>query len=119
MPLWPTYNFLDLSYTPIAQPVKLLLDQPGEVHISLNKVAALADHDFRHEVLKTNAPARFEPEFPNLYPPDEQLMCFDLLYWGATMVPHEWQRRSAATTIAQTAVFTFHYSKLESRVEDW
>lgn len=73
--------------------MKLVLDQPGEAHVSLNKVATLADHEVRLEILKTNGPARFEPEFPNLYPPDEQLTCFDLLYWGATQVVHEWQRR--------------------------
>lgn len=85
---------LDLGYTSVQEPVKLKsMDEPGEPHVNLHKLAALSEHDVYEQVTESHKPAAFLPHFPSVYPPDEHLMCFDFIYWASTLVPHEWEAR--------------------------
>jgi len=82
---------LDLSYTPIMEPVKLMgMNEPHDPHVNLNKLASLGHHDVYLEVTRDNKPVSY-PGWPNIYPPDEHLMCIDFLYWASILKPFEWE----------------------------
>ncbi|KAF7979986.1 hypothetical protein HWV62_40068 [Athelia sp. TMB] len=89
--------FIDLSYTPIMEPVKLTgMNEPNEVHVNLNKLVRLGDREVYNEITKTHKPKAFPPWHPNVSPPDFQLLCFDFLYWGSVVQPDEWGSKLSA-----------------------
>ncbi|KZP08687.1 hypothetical protein FIBSPDRAFT_964588 [Athelia psychrophila] len=82
---------IDCSYTPINEPVKLLdMNYASDPHINLNKLAKLGYRNVYDEVMQTHQPESYPPWHPNVLPPDFQLMCTDLLYWGSVVEPYEW-----------------------------
>ncbi|KAF7979782.1 hypothetical protein HWV62_40818 [Athelia sp. TMB] len=73
------------------EPVKLLgMDEPHEPHVNLNKLVRLSDREVYEQVLQTHQPESHD-EFPNTYPPDFQVLCFDFLYWASVLQPYEWE----------------------------
>jgi len=81
---------LDLSYTPIMEPVKLsTMEWPNDPHVNLNKLVRLSYHDAYVETTRDHKPVSY-PDFPSVYPPDEHLMCIDFLYWASILKPFEW-----------------------------
>ncbi|KAJ7648329.1 hypothetical protein DFH06DRAFT_1095752 [Mycena polygramma] len=85
---------LDISYTVAPSWVKLLPDDPTEPHMTFTSLMALSFPEQRRMNLATPAPS---PLLQASLPPDEQLVCFDSMYWIAHFEPHEmWHDHSAA-----------------------
>jgi hypothetical protein len=75
------------------EPVKLMdINVTGDPHVNLYKLVKLSHHDGYLEAIKNHKPIPY-PDFPNLYPPDEHLMCIDFLYWASILIPYEWETR--------------------------
>lgn len=79
---------LDLSYTLAPSWIKLYPQFPNDFHCSLFSLLALAFPHFRNEYLTTPRPS---PLHEVSLPPDEQLLCFDYLYFVGTSMGLEYE----------------------------
>ncbi|KAJ6477222.1 hypothetical protein DFH09DRAFT_1266420 [Mycena vulgaris] len=77
---------LDISYTTAPTWIKLYPDSPGDPFFTFSSLASLAYPEKRNENLQMPLPS---PILKASLPPDEQLLCFDDLYSGATIQAHE------------------------------
>ncbi|KAJ6472032.1 hypothetical protein C8R45DRAFT_874874 [Mycena sanguinolenta] len=84
----PSLLGLDISYTVAPTWIKLFKDSPEEQHMRFTSLMALSFPEMRDRHLKTPAPS---PRLKASLPPDEQLTCFDNMYWIANVEPHEFQ----------------------------
>ncbi|TFK56646.1 hypothetical protein OE88DRAFT_1730116 [Heliocybe sulcata] len=76
---------LDISYTPIPDEVSMHTDD----HASLWGLAALGFPDYRSRHLAAPRPSK---QSGVLLAPDEQVMCFDILYYVSVYEPFEYYR---------------------------
>lgn len=86
------------------------MNEPHEPHVNLNKLATLSHHDVYLEVTRDHKPVSY-PSWPNIYPPDEHVMCIDFLYWASILKPFEWETRYIMVVLpAPTIMLTFDTS---------
>ena len=100
------------------EPVKLLgMDEPREPHINLNKLARLSHREVYEQVLQTHQPESHD-EFPNIYPPDFQVLCFDFLYWASVLQPYEWETEYVLSITPLAITDTRSSMQLQPRMEN-
>lgn len=75
---------LDLSYTKTPSWVKILPNFKHDRHSSFFSLASLGYPDMRAEALGAADLVVHESNSGVLLPPDEQLLCYDYLYYTAT-----------------------------------
>ncbi|KAJ7483554.1 hypothetical protein FB451DRAFT_1029523 [Mycena latifolia] len=83
---------LDVSYTTAPASIKLLPNVGHDTHMTYAALAALSFSETRKRKLKGLPPPGTSPVLKAELPPDEQVMCFDNLYWAASAETHEIQR---------------------------
>lgn len=91
------FPYVELSYTPIKDPVALDPGDFHEPHTSFWKLAKLGHHQGYLEATQAIKPVVYAgyPDPP--LAPDEHLMCFDFLYWVSALKPFEWEERYVST----------------------
>ncbi|KAF8529757.1 hypothetical protein BU17DRAFT_36415, partial [Hysterangium stoloniferum] len=87
---YPLHLSVDVSLTRVPDSVKLSLG-PGRFIISVLSLASLGWPEVREEALRgvTTSPS---PIHKHTMPPDEQMLCFDNLYYVGTNAEHEWDK---------------------------
>ena len=76
---------LDISYTKTPAWVKILPNYPHDRHSSFFSLAALGYPEMRTEALRATDLVVHESAINHVrLPPDEQLLCYDYLYYTAT-----------------------------------
>ncbi|KAJ6520709.1 hypothetical protein DFH09DRAFT_939656, partial [Mycena vulgaris] len=80
---------LDISYTTAPTWIKLLPDVSHDPHMTYASLVALSFPEKRNENLRTPVPSTL---LKVSLPPDDQLLCFDDLYYASTSQIHEMQR---------------------------
>ncbi|KAG8869692.1 hypothetical protein FRB98_002285 [Tulasnella sp. 332] len=78
---------LDISYTKV--PTSTMMPE-GYNHLSSWRLAALGFHSGWLQGTQENQPMDSEGPLKHRMPPDEQLLCFDFLYYVSTIRPWEW-----------------------------
>ncbi|KAE9398471.1 hypothetical protein BT96DRAFT_1020127 [Gymnopus androsaceus JB14] len=78
---------LDISYTTAPSWVKLYPDFEHDPHATFWSLARLAFPEARNENLITPLPS---PQHGVSLPPDEQLLCYDYLYYACAQQPYEY-----------------------------
>ncbi|CAK5271135.1 unnamed protein product [Mycena citricolor] len=84
--LAPERMKLDISYTTAPESIKLYPGNPQSTDMRFASLMSLGFPEQRNEHLTT--PVR-SPLLHASLPPDEQLLCFDNLYWATNLEPHE------------------------------
>lgn len=79
---------LDISYTDAPKDAKMT-PWPGDWFVSFWPLAALAYPQGRKEALEEHEP-RAGPIHGNTLPPDEQMVCYDFLYFAGAATQDEW-----------------------------
>ncbi|ESK90926.1 hypothetical protein Moror_16427 [Moniliophthora roreri MCA 2997] len=85
----PIHTKLDISYTKTPDWVKLDPNAKGDPHATFWSLARLAFPDTRAENLVTPHPS---PMHHVSLPPDEQMLCYDFLYYVGAHQPFEMER---------------------------
>ncbi|KAK7051883.1 hypothetical protein R3P38DRAFT_1630687 [Favolaschia claudopus] len=81
----PGILHLDISWT--TPPPSVKLSQEDQHHAKFAGLMALTFPDMRRKSLRTPTPS---PRLKLSLPPDEQLTCFDHMYWVSNFSPHEY-----------------------------
>ncbi|KAG8925562.1 hypothetical protein FRC02_009589 [Tulasnella sp. 418] len=103
---------LDISYTPVPDNVKL--SDKGNHHSSYWGMVSLLYPEGRAKALRQKeAVASYSPRLNQSLPPDDQLACFDILYYAAVRDTYEWERdySPAWNLVGQ-------YARFSRRLED-
>jgi len=82
---------IDLSYTKTPSWVKILPNFPHDRHSSFFSLSSLGYPDMRAEALADPNLVVHESSINVRLPPDEQLLCYDYLYYTATNLPFEFE----------------------------
>ncbi|KAG8939151.1 hypothetical protein FRC03_006517 [Tulasnella sp. 419] len=86
----PDFLKLDLSYTPSPSFAKLV--ERRDMHSSFWGLSAMMYPDGRSKALKEkSAVPSYGPHQNQSLLPDDQLACFDILYFTTARVPYEWE----------------------------
>ncbi|KAI0369986.1 hypothetical protein BV20DRAFT_996130 [Pilatotrama ljubarskyi] len=85
---------LDISYTRAPQSVKLIPNYEHDSHSTFWSLAKLAFPEGRAQVLANPSahPIRPSESSKVMLPPDEQLVCYDYLYYVCALEPFEFER---------------------------
>ncbi|KAG8925142.1 hypothetical protein FRC01_010625 [Tulasnella sp. 417] len=97
--LTPGFLKFDIIYTPAPSFAKLRPEHPPDNHVSFSGLASILRPVGRAEALAAPSAKNHTSLVPHLkdqfLPPDEQLACFDSLYFVASKEGFEWERRHA------------------------
>lgn len=66
---------------------------PNEVHVDFWKLVRLSYHSGYLQATQENKPVAYDDYPKPPIPPDEQLMCFDFMYYVSAVQPYEWEQR--------------------------
>ncbi|KAG8958464.1 hypothetical protein FRC00_002723 [Tulasnella sp. 408] len=95
--LTPGFLNLEVVYTPVPFFVKLKPHYAPDTHVSFSGLASLLKPVGRAEALAAPSAKNYTSSVPHLkgqfHPPDEQLACFDNMYFVASHDTFEWQER--------------------------
>jgi len=80
---------LDISYTKLPDSIKLIPNFEHDQHVSFWALAPYAYPEERNASLVTPLPS---PRHNVSLPPDEQMLCFDYLYYTCALKPFEFDR---------------------------
>ncbi|KAG8925141.1 hypothetical protein FRC01_010624 [Tulasnella sp. 417] len=118
--LTPGFLNLEVGYTPVPYFVKLQPKNPPDTHVSFSGLASILRPVGRAEALAAPSAKNYTSFVPHLkdqsLPPDEQLACFDNLYFVASKDTFEWQERHgpAWNLVGTEARFTPKLDELAS-----
>ncbi|KAF9041764.1 hypothetical protein BDZ89DRAFT_1060126, partial [Hymenopellis radicata] len=106
----PDFLNLDISYTLAPNWIKLWANVDSDPHATFWSLARLGYSETRDVNLR---PPRFSPYNVSL-PPDEQLLCYDYLYYVCAQQPYEftWEYSPAWRFVAQHMHFTRRLERL-------
>lgn len=94
-------SYIDIAYTAIPREAKLFPKDDADLHVTFNALTRLGSIAGKQEALQ-NLPPSDEPNRPStsMFPnehghflePDDQLLCFDFLYWVSSSHIFEWEQ---------------------------
>ncbi|KAG8976026.1 hypothetical protein FRC05_004657 [Tulasnella sp. 425] len=95
----PGFLNLEIIYTPVPFFAKLQPKYPPDTHVSFSGLASILQPAGRAEALAAPSAKNHTSFIPRLkdqfHPPDEQLACFDNLYFVGSKDTFEWEERHA------------------------